>query len=337
MQKRGQMVPSEGTPKYCRINSAKYGFPLRSDVKMDVIRVINDIEVEDESKTPFLNMRYPYEDGELHQNLQAERIAWYMARFGFEEQKALEWTEAEFTALFSTSDALVNTNDPCDIIAKLLQLELVLTEANQKEILKATKNFFTKTQKELILLTPMKTYPKSKYHFGMHIDSLRDKEWPEAVSYWTANGENLSNILSQCNLPGNFTFEDEQRIIQAEKSYLRVASEYGESAQILRQDHLGGFTDYLHQRMDNPEGQRRPERLRKRRIERPLHHRGRISSSEESSSDASTSPGARFDDVRSTDNETIIGSEYNQPRLSLDPKDALPPPKVGFLLCVLIV
>ena len=324
------MVSSEGTPRYCRINSAKYGFPLRSDVKMDVIRVINDIEVEDESKTPFLNMRYPYEDGDLHQKLQAERVAWYMARFGFEKQKAIEWTESEFTALFSTTTSMVNVNDPCDIILKLSQLELDLTDANKMEILKATKKFFTKTQKELILLTPMKTYPKSKYHFGMHIDSLRDKEWPEAVSYWTANGENLSNILSQCNLPGIFTFEDEKRIVQSERTFFKVAAEFGESAQILRQDHLGGFTDFLHQKMENPEGQRRPEQRshRRRRVERPLRHRGRLSSSEESSSDASTAPGARFDDVRSTDNETIIGSEYNQPRLSLDPNDALPPPKV---------
>ena len=316
-----QLDAVNGAPRKCTINSAKYGWPLRADTKMDVVRVINDIEVEDESKTPFLEMRYPYEDGTLHKQYQAQRISWFMARFGFPKPIATEWTEDEFTVLFSTQDKMVNVEDPNNIIGRLRHFGVSFSSSDENEILKATKSFYATTQKALIKLTPMKTYPKSKYHFGMKIGALQDKEWPEAVSYWTANGENLSNILTQCNLPGKFSFEDEQRIAQVERTFMMVSSEHGNAAQILRQDHAEGFTDFLHQRMENPPA---PTPVRTRPV-RPNWHRGRYSSESESSV-TTVQSGTPLDEPIETDNETIIGSEYNQPRLSLNPRDALPPP-----------
>ena len=322
---------AEGAPKKCTLNSAKYGWPLRADTKMDVIRIINDIEVDDESKTPFLEMRYPFENGTLHKEFQAKRTSWFMAVFGFDKPIAMEWTEDEFTALFSTQDQLVNIEDPNNIIGRLKDEQIEFSSDDEKEILRATKAFYAQTQKALIKLTPMKTYPKSKYHFGMKIGALQDKEWPEAVSFWTANGENLSNIISQCNIPGKFSFEDEQKINNAERSFLMVASEFGSAANILRQDHVRGFTDFLHQKMDNPEGQFGPERTRPGRV-RPARtnwHRAQVSTDSESIDSDATPTGESSDDVLSTDNETIIGSEYNQPRLSLNPEHALPPPPVN--------
>ena len=324
-----QMAVSNGAPRKCVINSAKYGWPFRADTKMDVVRIINDIEVDDESKTPFLDMRYPLEDGNLHQEYQAKRVTWFMSMFGLEKPIAAKLAEDEFTALFSTKNEMVDIADPNNIIGRLNELDLTFSSSDEKEILKETKSFFAKTQKALIKITPMKTYPKSKYHFGMKIGALQDKEWPEAVSFWTANGENLSNVITQCNLPGKFSFEDEQRIAQAERSFMMVASEHGAAAHILRQDHARGFTDFLQHRMENPEGQSRPERNPNRPI-RPNVHRGRYSTDSDSMPELEPDQSDEAsDDVISTDNETIIGPEYNQPRLSLNPKDALPPPTVS--------
>ena len=91
----------------CRLNQAKIGFPLRADRKMDVIRIINDLEVDDESKTPFLEMRYPFEDGERHKKLLAQRICWFMTKLGFDKPRATEWAEKEFTAMYSRINVLL--------------------------------------------------------------------------------------------------------------------------------------------------------------------------------------------------------------------------------------
>ena len=241
----------------CTINQAKIGFPLRSDTKMEIVRIINDLEVDDESKSPFLEMRYPIEDGKKHKMLLAQRTTWLMSTLGFDKLKATEWAANEFTAFYSTQDDLLNPEDPFNTVGKLTKLALYAKDKDR--IIRDTKNFFTLAQKELIRLTPMKTYPKSKYHFGMDIKVLDDKDWPESVSYWTANGEGLTNILTQCNLQGSFSLEEENRVTQMERTLLNVADEFGKSATVARNDHRFGFTDFLHQQMNNFEGQTRPE------------------------------------------------------------------------------
>ena len=66
---------------------------------MDIARIVNDLEVDDESRTPFMEMRYPYEDGNRHKRLLAQRTTWLMKILGFDKPKAAEWAENEFTAL----------------------------------------------------------------------------------------------------------------------------------------------------------------------------------------------------------------------------------------------
>ena len=43
----------------CQLNSAKMGAPFRGDVRLNVARIVTDCEVDDESKQPFKDMRYP--------------------------------------------------------------------------------------------------------------------------------------------------------------------------------------------------------------------------------------------------------------------------------------
>ena len=313
----------------CTINQAKIGFPFRSDTKMDVVRIINDLEVDDESRTPFLEMRYPFEDGERHKKLLAQRICWLMSKLGFDKPKATEWAEQEFTAMYSTHEDLLNPEDPYDTIRKLSQLALYANVKN--DIINDTKKFFTMAQDALFMMTPMKTYPKTRYHFGTDVKVLRGKDWPEPVSYWTANSMNLTNILTQCNLTGHYTLEEENRITRTEQTYLKVADEFGRFAADARTEHINGFSDFLQSRLENFEGQTRPENAKQTRT-RPVRktvYRGMPSTS----SDASESPVPSEPESISTNNETIIGSEYNKPRLSLDPKDALPPPSVSSLIC----
>ena len=62
----------------------------------------------------------------------------------------------------------------------------------------------------------MKTYGKHRYYHGMNFDLLEPGEYPNPVGYWTANTPALSNMLTQLNLDGEYTFEEEQREIQVE-------------------------------------------------------------------------------------------------------------------------
>ena len=249
--------------------------------------MVNDIEVDDESKNPFKKMRYPIEDGQQHQNLIAKREAWFIKTFGFEPEKAAEWTQAEFTALFGTQPDLVDQSDPGETIPKLGDLGIdstLLAKAKQE-----TRAFFATAEKGLIMLTPMKTYPKQRYFNGVDTKLLYDKEWPDPVNYWTANAEHLSNILTQVNLSGHYTPAEEAKEIIAEKAQLKVATEYGQEASIARSEHNQGYLDFLQQRLGRFEGDKAPTRDFSKRPVRPLAWRGqRSSASSGSSSSAST-------------------------------------------------
>ena len=50
---------SKGDPQICALNTAKMGAPFRADVRLNVARIITDCEVDDESRQPFKDMRYP--------------------------------------------------------------------------------------------------------------------------------------------------------------------------------------------------------------------------------------------------------------------------------------
>ena len=284
--RRGQLDVSEGTPQQCVIGQAKICFPLRGPTKMDIVRIVNDIEVDDETKVPFKKMRYPIEDGQQHQNLIAKREAWFRKTFNFEPEQAAEWTQAEFTAFFGTQPDLVEQADPGDTIRKLEELGVesnLLAKAKQE-----TKSFFVMAEKGLILLTPMKTYPKSRYFPGVDTKLLYDKEWPDSVSYWTANSIHLSNIITQVNLSGVYSPEEELREVIAEKAQLKVATEFGQEANIARSEHNQGYLDFLQQRLGRFEGDKAPTRDFSKRPVRPLRWRGQNSTSSGSSSSAST-------------------------------------------------
>ena len=103
---------SRGDPMKCRINSAKIGMPFNNNCKMAVVRVISDLEVDDESSTPFKTMRYPIENAGKHQELLAQRTAWFRKELQFDESKASQWATQEFTAFYGTQDELVDSSDP---------------------------------------------------------------------------------------------------------------------------------------------------------------------------------------------------------------------------------
>ena len=86
--------------------------PFNSNCKMAVVRVITDLEVDDETAVPFKTMRYPIENAAKHQELLAQRISWFRKELEFPEPKANEWATAEFTALYGTHDDLVDRSDP---------------------------------------------------------------------------------------------------------------------------------------------------------------------------------------------------------------------------------
>ena len=110
----------KGDPQRCVLNQAKVGFPFRADAKLNVGRIVTDLEVDDSSAVPFLSMRYPVEDGTLQQKLIAQREAWYQEKLDFSSELAAEWTTDEFTAFFGTQEKLVNRSDPIDIILRLI-------------------------------------------------------------------------------------------------------------------------------------------------------------------------------------------------------------------------
>ena len=281
------MEISEGQPQQCKIGQSKICFPVRGATKLDIIRIINDIEVDDESAKPFKQMRYPIEDGQKHQNLIATRTAWFQKTLDFDAEKAAKWTEEEFTALFGTEQQLMDPSDPGDTIAKLSDLNLpndLLAKAKQE-----TRKFFAAAEKGLILLTPMKTYPKQRYHPGVNTDLLYGKEWPDPMSYWTANTENMSNILTQVNLTGYYSPKEEAREVLVEKSQLRVATEFGQEANVVRNEHNQGYLDFLQQRLGRLGGDKPPTKQSTMRPVRVFAHRGyNNSESGASSSSAST-------------------------------------------------
>ena len=177
----------------------------------------------------------------------------------------------------------------------------------------------------------MKTYQKHKYHHGMNVDRFQNGEWPTPMEYWAVNGAHLNNCLTQVNLKGRVSLEEENQYVQIQKTFVTTANEFGNLAQNVRQDHEQGQMDYLQSQIV---GRFRPKKVLQFQSERKLAKRGTQTPEgsviEEYESDM-LSEDSNSVSVVPTDNETIIGSNYNQPRMSLDPKDALPPPsKAGF-------
>ena len=297
--------------------------PFRGDCKMAIRRIVEDLEVDDEQSQPFKRMRYPIEDGQKHKKLMDFRQKWFVDRLNFDEEKASEWTNIEFTAFSGTHKDLVDLHDPGHTITKLVSegVDPKLIAEAQIE----TKKFFSQVQDGMILITPMKTYQKNRFYHGMDLDAIKLTEWPPAVSFWTANSPALANQITQINIPGEFSLAEENRTIQIEKSSVFVAKEFGRQAEEINTDHQNGHMDFLQYKMSAFEGQSRPGQARRRFMPRggspvessdeemPALENSKVSSDEEASS-------------ITTDNETIIGSEYNKPRLSLDPAKALPVP-----------
>ena len=78
----------------------------------------------------------------------------------------------EFKAFYGTDKELVDLEDPGHTIYKLSQtgeFEADLLEAARID----TRKFFAEAQEGLILMTPMKTYPKHSYYSGMNLDLVK--------------------------------------------------------------------------------------------------------------------------------------------------------------------
>ena len=318
----GQLDVNVGDPRKIVPNQAKIVFPVRASTKLDIARIVSDLEVDDEHNQPFKSMRYPLAPGPKYKQLLAERTAWFMANCNLPEDRAESLAKTEFTAFYGTQNHLVNLDDPGQIVQKLTDMD---AEFDANLVKEHTKRFFALAQKDLILMTPMKTYQKQRYYPGLNIDLLKDNEWPEPVGMWTANGFNLTNIISQVNLKGIFTPEEEEKIIQEEKSYVMVATEFGSAANEVRIQHQNDHLDFLHQKITEGFS---PRFIHGNVPQHPIFRRGAATASIISDDNRS-----EVASVIDTDNETIIGSEYNQPRMSLDPAKALPPPTVSVLLC----
>lgn len=293
--------------------------PFRADGKERLGFLITDLEVNDESKDPFKVMRYPLEDGKKHQQLLTQREAWFTKFLQFETPKAKEWTRLEFSAFYSTQNELLNEHDPGNTIAKLQQEKYNEDLVNAAAI--DTRKFFAQAQKGLIRTTPMKTYPKFSYYSGMNLDLYREGEFPKPLSIWALNAPKLVNIITQLNLPGVDSLDDIQQEMQNEKNFVFVAADYGQTVQKLNVAESVTNNDFLHRQMSSFPGYKKPVTSRQ---PRPLRRRGTQSTDEDSEITSTAS-----ENVLSTDGETYIGSEYNQPRLSLDPAHALPPPQVA--------
>ena len=223
-------------------------------------RIITDLEVDDERAVPFRKMRYPIDDGKKHNALKQERSNWFISTFentdgSFTREEAENWTKAEFEAFFTTQDHLVNKRDPGDTISKLL-----LRNLNDDVIRKAkdeTRRFYQKVHEGLIAETPMKTYIKRRYYTGADIKLLKNTEQPPPASIWACNATRLANIIAQLNLPGKLNEDDLEREIQAEKSFIFPAADFGAAAASVSTEHVRGNMDPLHRQMDNL----RPRRL----------------------------------------------------------------------------
>ena len=104
----------------CRINTAKFSTPLRSDNKIRLLSIVSDLEVEDEKRVPFRLMRYPIEDGKKHSELFAKRSNWFVTECQFDRKTANEWTTVEFNAFYGTQPEMVKKEDPGNTVEKFL-------------------------------------------------------------------------------------------------------------------------------------------------------------------------------------------------------------------------
>ena len=281
--------------------------------------IISDLEVEDEKRVPFRLMRYPIEDGKTHSELFARRSNWFVTACQFDRKVANEWTTTEFNAFYGTQSSMVNMDDPGNTIEKLRQLNFSDLNISKAEI--ETTNFFQLAQKGLIAMTPMKTYAKHRYHSGANTKLLDESvfEAPHPVSFWVANGARLANVLSQMNQTGYVGPEELNREILAEKNFVFAAQNFGKTAANIGSEHLRSNLDSLHRQMEM--------------VNRKTWNRGQ-DQSDSSSDDFRPMKGPRPlpmparvrapESVISTENETYVPSNYNQPRVSL-PKIPLNP------------
>ena len=172
-------------------------------------------------------MRYPIEDGELYQNKIRERRFRLMEILQCEYSEAEEIAEAEFAYLMATSPELVSDEDPGNSRFLLEQHDCTNEAFVQESI-----QFFQNCDTALVQEVPMKTFQKFRYGSGVNLDLIKKSEKPEFKDFWTLNTNRLTNIASQLNLKGCYSYEEEVLEQQKEKAMFKCAHEFGVMANV---------------------------------------------------------------------------------------------------------
>ena len=175
--------------------------PARGDVKLAVARIVNDLEVVDERRTPFKLMRYPLIVGDKRKKLLDTRISWLQEVIGMSYVDADQWAHFEFKAFFSTEDDLIDQEDPGQLLDYLQRSRSPrddpLDQSFLDKVKSETKRFFVLADDGFIRKTPMKTYQQLRYGTTSRIDLLRGAELPDKMDYWSHNAGKLINIITQ--------------------------------------------------------------------------------------------------------------------------------------------
>ena len=185
------------------------------------------MEVDDAKAIPFKRMRYPVENGELLQQRLKERRDQIMDFLQCPYDTAEEVTDLEFAHLMATTKDLVSEDDPGNSRAILARFDVT-----NEEFIRQSIQFYQNCDTALVQETPMKTFQKLRYGSGVNLDLLKKSERPDLKDFWTINTNRLTNIASQLNLKGCYSYEEEFLEQQKEKSMLKCAHEYGIMANV---------------------------------------------------------------------------------------------------------
>ena len=117
---------STGLAEKCVIGSPRLHFPIREDMKIQVMQIIRKtLQVDRRPDEPSKFVRYPQEVGEIKANLMNRRIAWLMDRLKQSRKNAQDIATKEYFNFFQPEN--LDPQDPLGSLTEVILYKVVIT------------------------------------------------------------------------------------------------------------------------------------------------------------------------------------------------------------------
>lgn len=215
--------------------SPRIYFPLREDMKLQIMRIIRHVlQVSDNVAVPAKMVRYPQEEGDKKAKLLDQRIKWLVECLKTSRTEAQDLATKEYFHFFQPEN--IDEEDPLGSITDLLNLsdqqfvpepEDDVPKANRAEVRAQYQNFYRSCAEKLIWQFPMLTYKKSRYGAGDKLELLSSGSKPPARTLTTVNAWTITNIATRLGQTGEYSVAEEVEEAKKELDMVHPAFHYG--------------------------------------------------------------------------------------------------------------